>query len=309
VQETNPQRPFIAMPIGEFIGQDGGIMNASAIANQSAFSGLDSMTKAIRFVSLTAALVLASVSVASLAESAVGKRKSLRVPFSADEAFDTQFLFHSPLDVIDGLRSKPMPTKKEFETTDEFGTRQTTWESSSLFGNVTPNSVLAILFVPSPMGIFPTLEYDADKGLMTLRGQPKLCLEPQVKNEGSYTGTNAFGVKKVIRIVHLTQKCIDLDARSLDEFDASFPIERDKAKSLKANWALVVVGKLKSPYQYLDQTFHEPTISAPYKMTHLTINTYLDPTEFVVVNLTSRSEIIRLPKDKAVVLQESFRRQ
>jgi hypothetical protein len=244
----------------------------------------------------------------SFAQKSAPKTNSLRVPFTAEKAFETQFPFHSFREIVETLRKKSMPTKKEFETTDEYNARYLSWENGNFFGEISPNSALALMFSPSTMGVFPTLTYDTDNGLMALKGLPRLCTVPLTKTGTPFVGSNAFGVRTIVSVMYATQTCVDLDARSLDEFDVTFPVEKQNAQSLKNNWALVAIGKLKVPYYNESHSMHEPTIDNPVKLHLQTMNAYFDPTEFVIVNAQSKEVVARIPSEKAIVLKEAFRR-
>lgn len=190
-------------------------------------------------------------------------------PFKADiDKIPKEFVGSDPIALFQALLKSPEPTKREFETMDEFSDRHDKWIARNILGTLTPTSTIALVFWPAILSSDQaSLEFDADNSEMTFDLKPGWCgglgnlaILSRSKKAGSYIGQNAFGVKKVIRKSDVTRFCLEGAA----DTQVIFPVARDKAPLEKRLARFVLVGKLRSPYVEIAKDHSSPTIDNPY---------------------------------------------
>jgi hypothetical protein len=180
--------------------------------------------------------------------------------------------------------------KGEFETTAEFEERQDKWMARPILGAVKPQSRIALSLSTQTAPNQMKAAYDADGGLMTVEVSRSYCgdavgveIFSNLKDQGSYIGSNAFGVKKVIKRTSITRYC--LDGVPLDPMQ--FAISRDKASQEKARLKVLVVGRLREPYVKVVENYSSPTITSPYEVHSTSYVLILDVDEVWVFNGTT----------------------
>lgn len=197
--------------------------------------------------------------------------KFSNVPFTVDvDKIPKDFAGSDPIALLKGLLKSPEPAKREFETKDEFADRYDNWLTRNILGSLTPTSTIAFVFSPAILPLDQVLlEYDADKAEMTFKLEPGWCeggnnitLLSTGKEVGSYIGQNAFGVKKVIRQSEIAKFCLEGTSKT----QVTFPMARDKAKIEKQLAKFILIGRLKSPYAKVMESYLSPKIDSPYEV-------------------------------------------
>lgn len=196
------------------------------------------------------------------------KNMYLQVPFDAYvEQLPKAFLGHQPMTVYQVLATNVVAPKGEFESSADYAQRATRSLQKPLFGTVNRTTLLAFSFSPDLFKDQVTFRYDADLRVMNLQMDVPtgsvLPFETQHRLEGTYTASNAFGVKTQVSKSTLTYYGLRFDRPQA----ARFPIALSAAQRVKKDARILLIGRLVPPYVSTSSRYMEPTITSPIELT------------------------------------------
>jgi hypothetical protein len=168
--------------------------------------------------------------------------------------------------------------KREFETTEQFEARQ-----NSL---IQPGKQYAFVFDSKHDADFTS--YDADEAVMTVHlnlhrpfskdyaaGYYDVLIKDIVRRTGGYIGQNAFGASVVVESRTEDDFGVEISDEDAERFwqvgttgeaTCSFPLSIGKAKEMKQNLRVVLVGTVPDGTVYQDGTLYPATVSSPVEL-------------------------------------------
>lgn len=188
------------------------------------------------------------------------------------------------------VAASKLEPKGEFETTDDFRKRIAAAIDRPVYGTVSLSSrLIAIGWLSRSDSQMPGLNYSYNADAESMRvcvsdfagdyGSPaiegfsmwgaELPLHQEVKQLGSYIGSNAFGAKVRVKKSSATVTRLLVEASSPGSIcTADVKVTRAEAKQVaeRAMWA--IVGHLAPPYYAVTATYTSPEISNPVE--HMT---------------------------------------
>lgn len=230
----------------------------------------------------------------------------LTTPFVADEIAYDNFHGHSVVQIRDALIKHKAPSKNKFETTQEFLARLDKWAQEPLFGGVTPNSTLAFEFGQTDLAVGST--YDADSESLEIEVPFERCynstgipISSSRKENGTFIGGNAFGVKVSVLRVARNVLCLALQGRyATDFFKAAIKVDRDTAKRLTQQKYLLVVGRLYDPWFETGTIVTDAKIDSPIELITNYEAVHFMATRIMVIDRDNKRVLLNIAADVAL---------
>lgn len=239
----------------------------------------------------------------SQTKGANSQRRFSIVPFDPEkDRLPVGFLGHSAADLYSSLLPKENYFQKsDFETQATYNARLDQFSHARLSNGMRADDLFAFI-------ITPEVSYDAETERMTvqlssldsvsLAGDTSICkwLET-TRSAGSYVGSNAFGVKKIIRRVYTTRynvvfdrpAWLDVDYKTSENYHSTggFLLKQEpgpKALFSSRSLRVVLIGPLEPPFISHTTDAEEPTVSDPVDLTTVVRNLHMGVTDVWLVN-------------------------
>jgi|GEM_PF-1550929 len=227
------------------------------------------------------------------------KSKGLVIWKPQTKGLDAKFQSTDVLSLYSVLESLLPRAKDEFETSADFSKRLEDDLHKKKIGIFSVDD--EFLF---STGTSAFLTYDAAKKGYKINLSESQSISSDTKNNGTFEGQNAFGVKKEIDRITLTSydlqllnhkaflKCVKKSYGYCFDEEAGFiPFSPDLARQQEHDLRVVYVLKLKPPY--VEHTLHtaSATITSPTEFTYSTYKIYGELVRFLIVS-HSTGEII-----------------
>jgi hypothetical protein len=198
---------------------------------------------------------------------------------TASIALPPRFNGNSPFALYEALLKLHALKKGEFESTKQFESRQSEFVKKPFLGEISPATKISISLDPPQNEHDFALAYDADTSQMKLRLAEKgfpigctLSLGRTSRQTGSYVGSNAFGVKARVTKHEVTYFCLGGNIGH----EVAFPVDPEKARKVKPNLRVLLIGSLAAPYRSESSDYSEATISDPVEVSYSAYILHLD---------------------------------
>jgi hypothetical protein len=182
-------------------------------------------------------------------------------------------------------------SKREFETTAEYDLRMKKLED-------TLNNGRLIVVCKKISEDSNFIKYDADQRLYDVSGFSVKHIDDYSKDTGSYVSRTRMGVKaRVYASFHVNYDLSVGDSYgdvktfgcySKSYFSFQFPVELQKAQSLRQSGYLVMVGRLKKPFYTKSESNSKPTLDSPFDEHTLTLTLEFNPVGIYLVDVDGR---------------------
>jgi hypothetical protein len=186
--------------------------------------------------------------------------------------------------------------KEEFETSAQFEDRRSALATRAVPGRLSIEDTIAISVKPTENDFNLSLEYDADSSLLKLefRESPSLknCSVPlreTSRRTGAYIGQNAFGATTKVTEHEVMKYCVS----GISDSRIEFSIANEKARRIKSNLRILLIGRLTPPYISESSNYASATISNPADVVFRAKNLHMKIEQIFVYDWASGEIIYR----------------
>jgi hypothetical protein len=273
-----------------------------------------------RILACTATLLLTLTAITATAEAKRPAQadQGLTAPFDTSEQSAQVTKAHNLQTILSALKRQKIE-KDQFETSAAYAERIA---GSALVGTVAMDSLLAFKFAPMDAFPFCKTEYNADASEIFIKcgvaGKHFFFLPQEVNHilksftvgigksddKGSYTASNAFGVKKAVTVRHangtglaisnLGDVTVGEHENVLRNLELTVPnVPADEARRTLNDVGLLFIVKLAPPFVLKETKAQGPTVSNPVDFTGEYEYLYSNLEELWVINLKSGAVLRR----------------